>query len=394
MLDDADVRINETGDIGVAYFSQRLLSKQPSLSPRLDNIRDIASRFARDDADADTTIDRTERYREHILALSSLLVNQGSLRVYQLFIPDPWALKLNILNYDLLTATVYLGKLSVVEDLGDQEKNMKVTIGTFNNPYTVAALKGDCVIIDTLFQKANIHHLHTLIDIVLYQLRAASSAGLASTVEHILALDWDLKPRWQHVCTWEAFDTVLSSPSVETFRIVKRLKEEMTGKPVTTELLATLLLKAAEQGWEGMAAHLLEMGAPTDGDCFGNSGKNVPLLAACESGSEGVVRLLLRHYAPITDPMIGEAAKKGRLGTVRALLEHGADIKLAIPPPIVSAVELEHKELFLLLLEHGADLELTGPIAMKKAREAGLESMLELLEQYGVKEEVEPKFTD
>lgn len=135
-----------------------------------------------------------------------------------------------------------------------------------------------------------------------------------------------------------------------------------------------------------MAARLLDMGAPTDGYIFGQGrDDSTPLLAACKSGSDGVVGLLLQRHARITGLEMGAAAKKGRLGTVRILIKNGADSNRTVTLPIVSAVKLEYKELFHLLLEHGVELGEAGLAAAKEAQEAGLDSMLALLEQDGIK---------
>jgi ankyrin repeat protein len=110
-----------------------------------------------------------------------------------------------------------------------------------------------------------------------------------------------------------------------------------------------------------------------------------PLTLACESGFEGVVRLLLDNGAELQDIDLAEAAKRGHLNVMKALMEYGADPNKGDPLPIVSAVSRERVDMFQMLLDHGASLDgENGRKAAQKAREEGLDSMLELLKEHGV----------
>lgn len=130
-----------------------------------------------------------------------------------------------------------------------------------------------------------------------------------------------------------------------------------------------------------MTTHLLSIGAPVD--WFGYYENNTPLFDACCRGSEGVVRQLLQHHSTIMDSEMQEAARRGHLGIVSLLIDHGADVNRGDPIPIVSAARLEYTEMFHLLLRHGAVL--TGEVmveAERVTRKEGLESMVELLGEY------------
>jgi hypothetical protein len=384
LLDDVVVHADKTGGIDVAYFSQRLLSTQPSLSPRLDNIRRITLRFVRSDINADATIGENERYREYIQILSTLLVKHSVCYVKDLFQFDPWAANPHNQNYDCLTAATLMGNFSIVQELSDRKEIMSNDIGTFRDPYTAAAMNGDIIIIGTLYRKLRLYHPHTYESVLVRQLGAASSIGSARTVEHLLALDWNLNSDWKRVCSWGTFLDALITPDIETFQILMRLKEQTPNKDLRQDQLDTLLCLAAEKGWEDMVNHILKMCKKKAPVIPPTRAMYISLYAACASGSEEVVRLLLRHKAVVHDDMLEIAVKRGRLGIVKILLDHGADTNNLVPHPIVSAVQLEHRDMFDLLLSYGADLAKSGPAAAKEAQEVGLQSMLALLGQHGV----------
>jgi ankyrin repeat protein len=85
-----------------------------------------------------------------------------------------------------------------------------------------------------------------------------------------------------------------------------------------------------------------------------------------------------------------EAAERGQMGIVKALVEHGADVNGAecAPrrPPFSCALLVEHPKMFRFLLEHGAEVTgADGDVAAMKAEERGLEEMVALLSEQGVR---------
>lgn len=136
LLDNEKTSVRRMGKIGAAYLAQRLLGTQPSLSPRLDNISRIASRFAQEnvDANAGVQIESAERYAEYIRTLSSLVASESSRLLCNFFTPDPWASESFILEYDFLAAAAYTGRLSIVRELSERERNTVVDVGTMGSP--------------------------------------------------------------------------------------------------------------------------------------------------------------------------------------------------------------------------------------------------------------------
>lgn len=413
MLENVDEYMNRIGPIGEAYLSHRLLNKRAKTSLRIENLRQIASRLTAEDADSDNT----DAYPQYIKRLTSILASTCSLPMKSILWDNGVlpALPTEAVKYEYMTAAVHMGKLSTVRELSAQPRMLRFNNTTLSNPWLAAVRAENTAIVDLLLQQGSLDgesmtwNLHAM-------LQAASRAGSVKIVEHLLASEFNpgLGHKREHP-HFENFHNALATPSVEVFDILMRYKEntlknsmkqyseksarfaemmapliEAQSAPLTKAELAPLLYEAAANGWENMASRLLDMGAPTDGIAYGGgSDGRQPLLAACTSGSDGAVRILLQRHAKITGLEMEAAAKRGRIGTVRVLLEHGEDSNRGKTPPIVSAVKLEHMAMFHLLLEHGAKLDEAGRMAVDRARKKGLDSMLVLLGQHGVS--VEPK---
>ncbi|KAF2690453.1 ankyrin [Lentithecium fluviatile CBS 122367] len=406
ILDEVEVVICETGPIGAEYITRRLLSSQSTLSPRLDNIRQIVSRLTLEGAAGGdgSVVDSAERYSAYIGALSSLLAKRCSFYMKSLFTSQDSTAD-SIFEYDLLTAAAYTSKLSIVKELSDREANTRVTTGTFGNPYAAATLGGHLMVLDHLLQQAELHK-NGPSGIWWTQLCSASQAGSRKVVEHLLTAKWSSSFKKNH-SSFTKFHEALRTPDVDTFNLLMQFKPTSDGtihEPLTGAQRASLLLFAATNGSTEMVAHLLGLRTPTAGEDLEQIDMQAPLSAACRypaypaygSGFDAILRLLLQKGAKPKGDEIGRAAEKGRLGSVRILAEHGMDVKCgaatpgyrSLPTPIVSAVRLEHTKLFCLLMKHGAVLAgEVGVAATKLAKEEGLESMLALLEEHGVNTE-------
>ena len=112
--------------------------------------------------------------------------------------------------------------------------------------------------------------------------------------------------------------------------------------------------RAAQVKRTELAELFLEHGAPIRGD---------ELVVAAIHGDTDLVRLLIAHGAEVNwsedfgESAFLEAAKRGLWGTMRVLLEHGADTR----GTLFWAANQGDADLFYRLLELGADVNARGP---------------------------------
>jgi ankyrin repeat protein len=382
LLDDCGHSVGHR-KLSTDYLLRRLLSPQTSVSPRLDKIRRIASQLALDD------VDKKQGYLNNIKNVTSLVTNRRDRTAL-----GPWFREEKVqyeerqYGCDLLTAAVYLGKFSIVKQLSEQKEALDEPWGFLGSPYIAAAMADDFATIDLLLHQAEKQN-RNIREIMIRRVHpAVCEFASPSTLERLLASRW---------CTFLhdlvhpdlGFQKASITSSLHTFDIIEQSLKIAFRDHWTWRGLNTLLYTAASRGWDEMADHLLSLGAETDGPIYERYPLGrTPLLMACKWGSQKTVASLLRHNAKIWGDEIGPAARRGDLGIVKELVEHGADVNRGTiynPPPIVSAVLLEYKEMFYFLLERGALLIGDFTKAMvQKAKEQGLDSMLVLLEEHGV----------
>ena len=389
MLDACDTRIDYTGNTGTRYFSQRLLSKDVTLSPRLDNIRWIALRLALEDGN--DNIDDSESYTKYIDKLSFLLIKQGNLSFQSLFGPDERAPHTGILRYDYLSAVSYTGHLSLVRELCQAPENTVVQVGTLGCPYTAAALGGHIAIIDFLLDIADSHGRGATGILTSQMLYTASQAGSLHTIQHLLASKW--KPRlWypkgtrMRASNIDTFHSAMITPNVKILDALLAFKAASSSpdKTLSQQQLAETLRECCARGHTEVAAYLIDLGASIEG------AEGAYPLPVCEQA--GIMSLVLQRSKESVNTgfELIKAIKMGRLDVVKVLVEDGTSTSRLMPESIVSAVELEDDRMFRFLVEHCA---LTagdaGKGAMAKAKEQGNHSMVSLLWEHGVGVHVE-----
>ena len=131
-------------------------------------------------------------------------------------------------------------------------------------------------------------------------------------------------------------------------------------KPTQSEMNASLM------PYVEIARMLIGAGADVNTHAAGLSDQNTPLIAAAQSDSEDLVRLLLSAGAKVDDRnFYGEtplilACGEHSLSSVRLMLEAGADIEAEnckCATPLIMAAAEGCDEIVLYLLEHGARLD-------------------------------------
>ena len=228
----------------------------------------------------------------------------------------------------------------------------------------------------------------------------AITGGNLRTVNLLLEPRWGFyhggKPVSRQSCERAMFRGLMESSSLDIFRKVYALVRDHDPEPNRpASSIGHLLRCAAERGHTLLLLHLCRLGAPLSGYHTQTWGEENPLWAACNSGNEHSVRLLLRKgVSPDMDadmPMscpLQVAAARGHLAIVRMLLKFGADVNRASrdgPPAIIYAIKLEHLAIFRLLQQAGADFKSprVSRLAFDVVAKDGLESMAKLLLQEG-----------
>jgi hypothetical protein len=389
ILDDYERPVG--GKIGVDYLACLLLDKRRS-SPRLDHIRSIASRLTQDDANS------TDTYPDCIRALCSLIEHHGGSIPMRSWKPTVGT-DLGDVGYesDLLAAAAYTGKLAIVQAIVENISQAKIEMiriegrrRLLGNPYAAAAMGGDRATILYLLQKIDENHKSYALDIMVRDhvwTRVCHFCSLETT-QQLLASN--LYPFTRLRTGWLLcirFRKVSATHDIEKFHVIERFMVPNTGW--CDQELADVLLVAAEQGWDEMAGYLLDKGVPTHGNFYWP--RVEPLQMACHVGSEGVVKKLLQHHALVFELHISIAAQRGLLGMVKMLVEHGVTASDQTgASPIISAIRLEHKDMFRMLLKHGVKFAEEDKVhAIGVAKEDGLDSMVEFLEGHVVVDQSE-----
>ena len=109
------------------------------------------------------------------------------------------------------------------------------------------------------------------------------------------------------------------------------------------------------------------------------------ILHAANRRKFDTVRFLIEHGAELEEGVLQRPVAKGRMDLVRMLLEYGADAGELNSRALMSAIRIEHTDMFELLLQNGAKLDDdVGNECAVIARKLGLDSMLTLLAGHGV----------
>jgi ankyrin repeat protein len=221
-----------------------------------------------------------------------------------------------------------------------------------------------------------------------------------------------------HELERNALEECLNTPNLEVWEFLHELREiHAMPSMIIYPHMNRSLRKALRAGNTAMVQLLLERGAlapeydewhcqliqdaPLDEACKMSiasihsiellikhgADPDVTLVAAASKGQTALVQQLLdRGFAPVR--ALSAAAAGPYLDIVRIILDAGVNVNEDIGErsPLVSAIGLEHTELFRFLLDRGADLYTPGTAeeCVTRAKQDRLESMLCLLKEHGV----------
>jgi hypothetical protein len=331
-------------------------------------------------------------------------------------------------NYDvdknLFVAAAHLNLLPVVRDLIDvvpQQNGLQFWSAAFGNPYVAAAAQDNHEVLRFMLERVSSFPSSKNVDLELLRvvaLSVAAQCGHLQTVDMLLDDIWppftmqrtpktdqqlpDSNVRSDGV--WGIFDGALATTNRVVFSRIYEFAQLKTGLPPklsTGRTAARYWAKCARAGDSEMLRWVLLTYWPQPQQELAL----YPLELAAGTGNSQVLQVLIDYTAPLgkISGLVSHAAAGGHLDVVKMLVEQGYDMNEpgdhfrnngrrvwnfphALPPPIVSAVELEHVRMFRFLRDAGAvfdTLETCGE-AVGRAKAAGLESMLKLLAREGV----------
>jgi hypothetical protein len=315
------------------------------------------------------------------------------------------------LDNDVLCLAIYFDLLLVVKEMAstviDGAVNWKDLRGAIlGDPLDMAAEHNKVDMLKFMMLKLSAHHSlkATLHFPVLGRcLVKACQAGNMETVEALLTEPWapavhlgPLERNISGVGSWAVLDYALRTPNKAIFeRILEYRQGTVLSGPIPPHLLRDIGSSWYLRSNKDMFRWFLNTHwSDSRGDFIPKA-----IASACREFDEDYVRVLLEyalpHYKKSPDAL-RYAVTSRCMDLVKLLVEQGYDVDessdrppgrfLDRPPPIVSAILLEDKDLFYYLLEHGAKFDTVATVGMAvgHAMVNGLESMLEFMVSEGV----------
>jgi ankyrin repeat protein len=393
VLDDCDEKLHSLRSFGIDYVSRRILRTDLHLPVRTPytKIQPLAARLALEDDEAI----RNDCYTSYVKLLCRYIVRCRTDTVATACLPsladqdDIWDCCEHHGDYDLLSAAVCTNKLSIIEGIsvdGQCFRNYTNYGNILGNPFYLAIERGHSAALDLLLNKTSSHPSWSA-------LLAHACHQDPTDLALVQKLLKTLLPMWNRTYScdgkqetyldadngrnMEKLENALSTPSVDAFNLLIKIKESTAYPTVSKRNLALYLNIAARSGWYEMTRHLLALVASHD--------RLNPLRWACLNGHSAIVDLLLDHGESPTSDAVSCAAKYGRWGLVKRLVALGADINSKVPSPLYAAIALERADMAKWLVSLGAKTDGEfGRTLVQLARKDGLESMLVLLKELKV----------
>jgi hypothetical protein len=387
MLHAVDQDMDKTGTWGAEYMAYRLLYTNLPVIARWDRLRQIAARLARDDEDSKNT------YPLYLQKLCDWAAQNGgpSLAVCCSGDLDSYGLcGGRYCDYDLVAAAAYLGKISIIDHVANNAHTLRIALGLFGCPFMSAVAGGNLEAMQLLFQKVALVHdswgaANTLRCRLLSRISVRGSTAIVqAALPHYEPDRYEDDNENERSLVMKDLDNALRTQNVETFELLKRIKEETPHPKVDEEHWKKLLEHACRRGSADMVQHLLTLGLQHSYELKESSKLRHLITLVClrrgTSDSDRTVRTLLSHGVPVTSDALAGAAKLGNWNLVQILVEAGTDVNIGDPKPLVSAIAQERTDMFKALLGWGARLDgETMKACAERAKEEGLESMLDLL---------------
>jgi Ankyrin repeats (3 copies) len=302
----------------------------------------------------------------------------------------------------LFVAAVYTNSDSLVRQMIDpiaERPDSRIFSSVFGSAYSAASRQGNreilLLLLERLFDLSNefsgwhISARSQAAMIAVQQGHLNAGSLFLSTDSHKLAHWRFWIPQEPGSYTREEFQclfAILNTPNLDLFCRNMEFLQNATGEgTLPGDMLHRLVLEHSAGGNVEMVKHLMERP-----DFLPLRETIWPAIySACRNNHIDIVKLLLYADTLPSDAM-APAAAGGHLDIVRMLAtDDRFDINAGAgqyPPPIVSAVQLEHVPMFRFLRERGAMLDTpqSGGQAASIAKGGGLDSMLDILAEEGV----------
>lgn len=312
---------------------------------------------------------------------------------------------------DVFAAAIYLDLLSMVQDMvhaiiSQASRGEVIVSPLFGNPIHVAAkhnrMKALQLLLDEVFASDKLR-LSRFPEMRHEALIRAAGVGHLEIVDLLLSDRWgpivvnerkydrNFKSRTRTV---HLLDSGLDTPDPAIFKKAFDARQSTCLKgAIPAPMLSRIALRHVVEDNKDMLHWLLRTHFCEARDDFFPQA----IKSACCRGYYEMVQLLFEYAPPqekTKNGLVCRAAAAGRIGLVQLLLDEGNNINDEvntwqegnIPPAIVSAVALEHTQMFYFLRERGATFESAQKVekAGGIAKGMGLDSMLQLLAEEGV----------
>ncbi|KAF2709937.1 ankyrin [Pleomassaria siparia CBS 279.74] len=394
------------------YATARILNEPSNGYPLLLAVRRIAERIVDETSKTNDTRNQDVRACIHKLLERATACNS----LWEIF--DPMSAMLNEKEFseNLLAGAIYINSVPLVISFMEQGFRLCGRTILFGSPFDY---------ISWHLEMAKVFPRKVRIG------DALRSDSPLEVIQYICQRDMD-KGGWTHPDNYKHWvDVFVTSSRLDVFDFMWNFRKSVGLPPSTNWTLHRRLLASCRLDSRiDMVERLLQI-TTLEWHKQGDWGRYDPLRVACKSGTTNTVQLLidhgadpkitwpcectahlrgmiteaamnqhwdtvrklLDHGAEIIGPILGKAAKLGRLDIMQMLIDHGADPNAPCwtaeykrtPHPLVTAILLERLDMFQFLLDRGAILSAeVGRDCAAQARSNGLESMLAFLERHGV----------
>lgn len=391
MLDTVNNSTRAMGELGAEFMAHRLLHTNLSVLARWDMVRHIAARLARNDEESDVT------YSLYLRKLCVRATENGgpSLAASCREEHDNWSDRRCgglFCNYDLVAAAAYVNKISIIDEVANDNHTLRVVLGIFGNPFDCAALGGNLEAAQLLFRKLAQVDGEGYANVVRSR-RLSRVAQLGSTpMMRAFLAPWppehydDIREGERNPAMAN-LDRALCTPDEESFGILMAIKKKTSRPEIDEDQWLRHVEYACRNGPAELVQRFLTLKAVHHfyerEDVIDMNLFHYVFSGSQNPDRERIVRMLLAYGVPVGSDAVAGAVKMGNLSLLKTLVDAGADLNSGDLKPLVCAISMEREYMFEALIGWGARLD-RGVVeaCMEVARKEGLDSMQRLIDAH------------